>query len=463
MILFANEPRNDSKQSPLGLYLFQSPDAIHWSMIGHQPEIPAGDAQPVAFWDTTREQYVMFHKMNRPDPNAVKGAWLNIATTTSEDFVNWTNSTQLQYPDTPDQHMYHNAIQPYYRAPDVFMGLPARMLRDRFGDNEDIPHDQVSDAVNMTSRDGVNFNRWGEALIRPRPEGWGQQHWGGHINNMPAAGIVETNWDPAGNYQELSLYAVEGYFFPEEGNRLRRYTQRLDGFVSVQAPLAGAEFVTKPIVFDGNELEINFSTSGMGWVLAEIQDAQGNPINGFSLAESSEIFGDSLERTVSWAGSSDLSSLSGQPVRLRFALSDADLYSFRFNNDPPDNTLTLDWGEPGRSTLFQFATGHQRTYATVNLASNAEIRLASDSVMYVAEQLNLHDYTLIKTGSGTLTIDGGYGIHGGKLIGAGGVIDGSGTLGGDLHNFIASCAETQTFVRSVSSNVSGANRKEKLV
>lgn len=323
-----------SKKSPGGIYLFKSPDAIHWTKIGREGSIPAGDAQPVAFWDSTREQYVMFHKKNRPDPNAVKGAWLDIATATSDDFDNWSSSTQLQYPGSPDQHMYTNAITPYYRAPDVFMGLPCRMLRDRYWDNEEIPHDQVSDAVFMTSRDGQNFNRWSEAIIRPGPEDWDWQHWGGHINNMPAAGIVETKWGPDGNYKELSIYAVEGYFFPEDGNRLRRYTQRIDGFVSVQAPLAGGEFVTRPIVFNGSQLAINFSTSGVGSVRAEVQDAEGNPIEGFSLADCPEIFGDSLERTVSWAGGSNLSGLAGQPVRLRFVMSDADLYSFRFSSGP---------------------------------------------------------------------------------------------------------------------------------
>ena len=48
------------------------------------------------------------------------------------------------------------------------------------------------------------------------------------------------------------------------------------------------------------------------------------------LEDSAEIFGDQLDRTVSWKGGSDLSQFAGQPVRLRFMLKDADLFSFRF-------------------------------------------------------------------------------------------------------------------------------------
>ena len=62
----------------------------------------------------------------------------------------------------------------------------------------------------------------------------------------------------------------------------------------------------------------------------EIQDADGNPIPGFSLADAQPSFGDSINRTVSWKNGSDVSSLSGKPVRLHFVLNDADLYAIKF-------------------------------------------------------------------------------------------------------------------------------------
>jgi hypothetical protein len=42
------------------------------------------------------------------------------------------------------------------------------------------------------------------------------------------------------------------------------------------------------------------------------------------------MYGDQIEQAVAWSGSTDISRLAGQPVRLQFALKDADVYSLRF-------------------------------------------------------------------------------------------------------------------------------------
>ena len=88
--------------------------------------------------------------------------------------------------------------------------------------------------------------------------------------------------------------------------------------------------MTKPLVFGGKELTLNFSTSAAGDVRVELQWPDGQPIPGFSLDDCQEVFGDELERTVTWKDGSDVGKLAGQPVRLRFALRDADLYAFQF-------------------------------------------------------------------------------------------------------------------------------------
>ena len=53
-------------------------------------------------------------------------------------------------------------------------------------------------------------------------------------------------------------------------------------------------------------------------------------LEGYGLDDCDEVYGDSLARTVTWNGSEDVSALAGTPVRLRFLLRDADLYSLRF-------------------------------------------------------------------------------------------------------------------------------------
>ena len=43
-----------------------------------------------------------------------------------------------------------------------------------------------------------------------------------------------------------------------------------------------------------------------------------------------EIFGDAIEYPVRWKQGSDVSSLAGKAVRLRFVLREADLFALRF-------------------------------------------------------------------------------------------------------------------------------------
>ena len=62
----------------------------------------------------------------------------------------------------------------------------------------------------------------------------------------------------------------------------------------------------------------------------ELLDESGNPLPGFSMADMDPMFGDSLDRMVEWKGKGDVSELSGQTIRMRFILKDADLFAFQF-------------------------------------------------------------------------------------------------------------------------------------
>ena len=95
--------------------------------------------------------------------------------------------------------------------------------------------------------------------------------------------------------------------------------------------------MTKPLVFQGENLVLNFATSAAGSIRVEIQDAQGNPLPGFALEESPLIWGDEIKHTVRWerthgkaTSDNPLARIEGKPVRLRFVMKDADLYSLRF-------------------------------------------------------------------------------------------------------------------------------------
>jgi len=84
------------------------------------------------------------------------------------------------------------------------------------------------------------------------------------------------------------------------------------------------------LIFDGGELVLNVATSAAGGVFVEVQDADGAPIPGFALADCAEVIGNRIEYVVRWTGDAELADLAGRPVRLRFVMKDADVYSFRF-------------------------------------------------------------------------------------------------------------------------------------
>jgi hypothetical protein len=234
-------------------------------------------------------------------------------------------------------------VFPYYRAPHLLVGFPTRYLDRGWSDSMRALPDRehrvlrakalpragtaLTDTLFMSSRDGDTFQRWGEAFLRPgieRPGTWNYSH------THASCPVVETPSTLPGAPNELSLYVTEDYWTGRGGSALRRYTLRIDGFSSVHAMARGGEFVTKPLAFAGSKLTLNFSTSAAGGILAEIQTADGQPVPGFSLQDCSEIFGDSLDRTVSWKEGADVSRLRGVPARLRFVMKDADVFAFQF-------------------------------------------------------------------------------------------------------------------------------------
>ena len=307
-----------------GVYALKSPDGIHWSLLAQEPVIPKGDmgldSQNLAFWDGLRGRYVCYLRSGRTHPTGQRVR--DVKTAVSHDFLTWTEPVFLEYPGAPVEHLYTNQIRPYARAPHIYLGFPKRFVPER---NQDRKLPGVSDGVFMSSRDGVRFHRWGEAVVRPglQPERWMTR------NNMIGWGILSLPSSVAGEPDELSIYVTESYY-SGPASRLRRYTYRLDGFVSLRAPLAGGGMTTRPIRFRGSRLVLNCSTSAAGSIRVEIQDEAGRPIPGYSLQDSREIFGDSVEQAVSWKRSGHLGSLSGRTVRLRFLLKDADLYALQF-------------------------------------------------------------------------------------------------------------------------------------
>ena len=145
-----------------------------------------------------------------------------------------------------------------------------------------------------------------------------------------ATGAVADNVRPIEIGSRLELF-VDGHLIDSMKNvRLKLHSPRSAGKILIlDRPWEGVT-CDYHVVFQGGKLVLNYATSAAGSIRVEVQDAYGEVINGFGLKDCSQIFGDRLEGVVSWKIGSDLSMLAGKPIRLRFVIRDADLYSLRF-------------------------------------------------------------------------------------------------------------------------------------
>jgi len=334
-----------AKDPNRGIYAFQSPDGLRWSAMQTEPVITDGrfDSQNISFWDPAENCYRAYF---RDSWRGELRRFRDVKTCVSEDFLHWSEPEWLEYPGAAAEEIYTNGVKPYFRAPHILLGFPARyrdrgicpgfhllpeqeLRRKQMEESEPRCGTALTDTLFMCSRDGRRFHRWSEAFLRPGPQRKGNWIYG---DNYQGWGMLRTPSALSDAPDELSVYATENY--RRNSTRIRRYSLRMDGFASAYATGRGGEILTRPFRFEGSQLFLNLSTSASGSIRIEIQDAQETPFDGFTLHEGPENFGDAIEQTALWKSGADLSAIRGKTVRLRFVLRDADLFAFRFGDAP---------------------------------------------------------------------------------------------------------------------------------
>lgn len=308
-----------------------SADGLHWAPLQDAPLELSGqfDTINTSFYDEAADCYHCFTRSwHDLATRRVLPSWdfagaqpiRAIQHATSPDFLHWSKPEQLQYADGDyAAHMYTNAILPCPGAEHLCLGFPNRYVPDR-KPNPAHAYDGVNDGLFMSSRDGVHWHRWLDAWVRP---GLDDLNWT-ERNNYPVWGIAQSS--PT----EWSMYITEHYRHAPSPTRMRRLALRPWGFVSVHAGHGGGEMVTKPFTFAGATLRLNVATAAAGSLQVEVQDAAGQALPGFALADMAPWFGDALDAPITWKSGGDLAAFAGQPIRLRFALKDADLFALRF-------------------------------------------------------------------------------------------------------------------------------------
>ncbi len=330
-----------------------SGDGLSWSPYNDGEAVffepPGHDSQMVAYWDEALGRYVGIIRDRtgrisqvRPrlvsDPEARAG-WRRhwdpqrnrapenhsirrVGQILSRNFVDWGDYRVIVGPDAEDPL---NRDQFYNMEVMTYEGLRIGLITVFSYDPE-----YCRGAVQLTcSRNGLTWERSGNREVfvplstRPGDFDWGAIHplQGPFVFDEEiwiyyhAVGVDHNHSRPPG---------VDG--FP---NGIGLAKLRLDGFVSVQADKRGGHLTTRSFTFTGDELVVN-ADARAGLLRVEVLDHEGRPVPGYGREDCDPIRQDSLRRTVTWKGRNAVTSLAGKPIRLRFYLEEASLYSFSF-------------------------------------------------------------------------------------------------------------------------------------
>ncbi len=302
-----------------GLWIYSSADGVRWTALGDAAVLSKGhfDTQNQVFWDDRLGKYVGY--VRRWDPLRKVGR------TETSDVTRWPEPEivfSYDEKDPVESDHYNGCVIKYPFAPDVYFMFPSAYYHFP-GKKNDGPLDiQLA-----TSRDGVHWDR----RFRAPYVGLG-------LEGAADGGSIYMTVGMLRKGSEIWMYYT-GYDFTHGAYNLTRtrykgvvsrLVQRLDGFVSADAAYGGGELTTAPLVFDAARLELNLDTGALGSARVEVLGLDRQPVSGFAAADCDPIIGNSTARKVTWKGSPDVGSLSGRPVRLRFAMRSAKLYAFQF-------------------------------------------------------------------------------------------------------------------------------------
>ncbi len=240
----------------------------------------------------------------------------------------------------------------------------------------------------VTSRDGVHWDR--EEGDRPPI-----------LPNSPGtwdAGMVFTTQQPLVEDGQLKLYyggINETHCESGWVGSIGLATMRKDGFASLDAGLPPGSLLTRKLLNATGTLRVNYSAGSGGSVRVEVQDENGGVIPGYAQSDCTPLQGDSTDSTVAWGALSSLPATAG-PIRLRFILQNASIYSF--TADSPVTVL-----QPPVIT-------QQPRVQRIPPGGNAQFEVTADGIAPLSYrwQKNENDLTddgrYAGTGTATLTI-----------------------------------------------------------
>ena len=346
-----------------------SRDGIHWKMNVGTPVYFAPPAIPngVLFgWDAGSGKYLLFHRQCTTIPADVDGRQvrrdLALVRSTSLDFDAWGETEEVIGPGECDPprwepgHVGVLAAFPY--TEDLYLGFLDTCTTHQV---EDVPehlwenvyqHEHAEHRTELViSRDARNWKRVlpGWEFLRPGL-------WGGWDSNHVALSKPIVRNDqiliyytgrnlsckaqlPDSPQRALMHKVIDGQ---RMGYAIGLASMRSDGFASIQAYESEGTLTTRAMIFRGDRLVVNARAPETGFAAGsaggaphgrlrvEILDPQEPDRTGYSAADCDAFSGDAVRHLVTWQGQPDLGAFAGKPIRLRFHLKNAALYSFQF-------------------------------------------------------------------------------------------------------------------------------------
>jgi hypothetical protein len=305
----------DGPQS--GVFTMTSPDGLRWThtpepVFHYHPRPNRGDLGPIGdahglMIDTLKQRYVAYL---RSIPNRSLSA--------STDFVRWTPpAVCLEARDGEMLNTIYNHVGFVYG--DRYLGFLTYFARDS--------KDPRLTVRLLTSRDGEHWQRpdTGQPLIGS-----------GGIGQVDRFTNMITGAPPIRVGDRLYLYyramanrhtPYEGKDSSQQGGGICLATLRVDGFASLDAGYEGGQVTTRPFPCKGATLRIN-AKADFGEIAVEALDENRKPLAGFTREQCEPMRADRPDHAMRWRDGA-LATLEGRPVRLRFYLRNAQLYSWR--------------------------------------------------------------------------------------------------------------------------------------
>jgi hypothetical protein len=341
---------------PVQFYVQCSADGIQWTPAQTAPILDWTDNDVGHFyWDQKTKRYIGYTKMKI----TCHAPWRrSVGFSATKDFKSWRKRVPMLVPDYIDD----NWVKADGQRTDFygFCGFAYQSMYLGFlwiFQITDGPPDFNDGPIFIelvTSHDGLNWRRTRQKILCPGPDAWD-------------GGMVYTSNHPLVEDGTIKLYygGWDGTHGSEDrSSAVGLATLRKDGFASLDAKGSPGCVLTRKCLGMRGPLHVNYKTNHGGSLRAEVLDASGNVVLGYSKDECNELKGGCVDAVVRWKRKKELPE-GKDPLQIRFVLQDASLYSFAAG----DNVEVL---SSGSGVLYTFEGDSGTRTARNKLLSDGE-------------------------------------------------------------------------------------------